>query len=102
MRSGVQGETGEFLLWQAHALGQDDAEAIEKRGLGGIWVSNAAQPYLAVRRGRQDDIVRLDAGDLLEDDARRVAEAGAALPHLQAFPQHEGEEADEDVGLERS
>jgi Tripartite tricarboxylate transporter family receptor len=27
------------------------------------------------------------------------SETGAALPHLQALPQHEGEEAHEDVGL---
>jgi hypothetical protein len=28
------------------------------------------------------------------------AETGALLPHLQAFPQHESEEAHEDVGLD--
>src|SRR6516162_9830343 len=77
-----------------------DRLGIEKRGLGGIWMSNAAHAYLAVRRGRQDDVVGLDAGELLENGTRRVAEAGAALPHLQAFPQHEGEEADEDVRLD--
>ena len=31
--------------------------------------------------------------------ARRVSETGALLPHLEALPQHEGEEAHEDVGL---
>ena len=32
--------------------------------------------------------------------ARRVSEAGAALPHLEALPQDEGEKADEDVSLD--
>src|ERR1700722_18680156 len=84
----------------AHALGQDDAEAIKKRGLGVVGVSDTSQTDLAVRCGRQDDVVRLDAGKLFEDRARRVSEAGALLPHLQALPQHKGEEADEDVGLD--
>jgi hypothetical protein len=42
----------------------------------------------------------LDAGKLFEDRARRVAEARALLPHLEALPEHEGEEANEDVGLD--
>ena len=36
---------------------------------------------------------------LFEDGARRISQPGAALPHLEALPQHEGKEADEDVGL---
>src|SRR5271166_3757696 len=47
----------------------------------------------------QHHVVRLDARQFLEDGARRVAETGTALPHLQTLPQHEGEEADEDVSL---
>ena len=85
---------------EAHALGQHDAEAIEKRGLGGVGLGDATQADLAVCCGRQDDVVGLDAGKLFEDGARRVAEARARLPHLEALPQHEGEEADEDVGLD--
>jgi hypothetical protein len=42
----------------------------------------------------------LDAGELFEHGFGRVAEAGALLPHFQAFPQYEGEKADEDVGLD--
>ncbi len=53
-----------------------------------------------MRRGRQDDIVGLGARKLFEDRARRVAEARALLPHLKALPEHEGEEANEDVGLD--
>ncbi len=37
---------------------------------------------------------------LFEDRSRRVSETEALLPHLEALPQHEGEEADEDVGLD--
>ena len=44
--------------------------------------------------------MRLDAGKLFEDGPRRVAEARALLPHLEALPEHEGEEANEDVGLD--
>ena len=85
-----------------HALGQTEAEAIEQRGLSGIGLSDAAQADLAVGCGRQDDVVRLDAGELVEHGAREVAQAGALLPHLEALPQHEGEEADQDVSLHAS
>ena len=40
----------------------------------------------------------LYAREFFEDGARRVSEAGAALPHLETLPQHEGKETDEDVG----
>jgi hypothetical protein len=49
---------------------------------------------------RQDDVVGLNAGELFQDRARGVSEAGAALPHLQALPQNEGEEANQDVSLD--
>jgi hypothetical protein len=39
------------------------------------------------------------ARQFLENGARRVTKTGALLPHLQALPQYEGKEADEDVGL---
>src|SRR5258708_39559346 len=48
---------------------------------------------------RQDDVVRLNAREFFEDRARGVSETGAALPHLEALPQDEGEKADEDVSL---
>ena len=44
--------------------------------------------------------MRLYPRKLFEDGTRRVAEAGALLPHLQTFPQHEGEEANENVSLD--
>jgi hypothetical protein len=71
----------------AHALGQDDSEAIEQRGLSGVRLSKAAQPDLAVGCCEQDDVVGLDAGEFLEHAARRAAQAGALLPLLQALPQ---------------
>lgn len=52
-----------------------------------------------MRCGGQDDVVRLDADEFVEHGARGVAEARALLPHLETLPQHEGEEADQDVGL---
>ena len=86
-------------MGKPHALGQDEAEAIEERRLGGVGLSDAAQANLAVGCGRQNDIVRLNPCELFEDRARRVSKACALLPHLEALPQHEGKEADEDMGL---
>jgi hypothetical protein len=54
---------------------------------------------MSVRCSRQHHIVRLDARQLLENGARRVAEAGALLPHLKALPQYEGEKAHHDMSL---
>ena len=45
------------MVLQAHALGQDNAEAIKKRGLGLIGLSDAAQADLAMGYGRQHDVV---------------------------------------------
>ena len=74
------------------------AEAIEERRLGGVGLSDAAQAgILAVRCGRQDHVMRLDARKLFEDRARRISKACAALPHLEALPQHKGKKADEDM-----
>ncbi len=42
----------------------------------------------------------LNVCEFFEDRARRVSEAGAALPHLEALPQHEGQKAYEDVSLD--
>jgi hypothetical protein len=100
LRSGSEHEGRQFLLGKAHALGQDDAEAVEQRRLSRIGLGYASQADLAMRRGRQHDVVRLDPRQLFENGTRRVSKAGALLPHLQAFPQHEGEEANEDVGLD--
>ena len=49
---------------------------------------------------RQDNVVGLNARELFEDGERRVAEAGALLPHLEALPERESEEANEDVSLD--
>jgi len=81
------------VFGKPQAFGQDDAEAVEESGLGGVGLSNAAQADLAVSGGRQDHVMRLDARKLFEDRARRVSKACALLPHLETLPQHEGEEA---------
>src|SRR5260370_2434097 len=52
-----------------------------------------------MRRGRQAGGLGLNAFEFFQDDARRIAETGAALPHLQALPQYEGEKADENMSL---
>ena len=97
--SGADGESGELAVFAAHALGQDDTEAIEECGLGGVGLGDAAQANLAVGCGRDDDVVGLNAGQLLKDGPGRVAETCALLPHLKAFPQHESQEANENVSL---
>ena len=38
-----------------------------------------------MRRGRQNDVVGLDAGKLFEDGPRRVSEARALLPAFSIF-----------------
>ena len=88
------------MFGEAHALWQDDAEAIEECGLGGIGLGDAAQPDLIVGSCRQHDVVRLNSCELFEYRPWGVAKPGALLPHLQALPQHESEEAHEDVGLD--
>ena len=93
-------EAGQFLFRQTHSPGQVEAKAVEERGLRGVGLGDATQSDLAVGCGRQDDVVGLDAGKLFEDGPRRVSEARALLPHLEALPEHEGEEANEDVGLD--
>ena len=97
--SGAASEVRQFAVVEAHALWQHDAEAIEERGLRGIRLGDTAQANLAMRRGRQHDVVGLDARQFFEDGTRRVSEPGALLPHLQTLPHHEGEEAHQDVGL---
>ncbi len=96
-------ESRQILLGEAHSLWQDDAETIEQGGLRRVWLGHAAQANLSVRCGRQDDgqddVLGLNAFEFFQDDARGIAETGAALPHLQAFPQHEGKKADEDMSL---
>jgi hypothetical protein len=92
-------EARQHVLGEAQALGQDDAEAVEESGLGGVWLGHAAQTNLAVRDGWQDDILGLDAREFFQDGARGIAEACTLLPHLEALPQHEGEKADENMRL---
>src|SRR5436309_15434720 len=64
-----------------HALGQDDAQPIEQKRLGVVGLSDAAQADLGVCRGGQDDVVRLDASELIEHGARLVADGqGSTRP----------------------
>lgn len=88
-----------MLLGEAHSLWQDNAETIEQGGLRRVWLGHTAQANLAMRCGRQNDVLGLNAFEFFQDDARRITETCAALPHLQALPQHEGEKADEDMSL---
>ncbi len=86
-------------MFEAHAVWQDDAKAIEECGLCGVWLGDAAQTNRAVHCGRQDHVVRLNVCQFFEDGTRRVSETGTLLPHLKAFPQHVSKEANEDVSL---
>jgi hypothetical protein len=61
--------------------------------LGGIGLGYTAQTNLAARCGRQDDVLGLNPLEFFQDSARGIAETCAALPHLQALPQHEGKKA---------
>ena len=54
---------------------------------------------LAVGGGWQHDIIRLNAREFFEHGSWGISETSAALPHLEALPQHEGEKADEDMSL---
>ena len=92
-------ESWQVLLGEAHSLWQDDTETIEESGLCRVWLGHAAQTNLAMRCGRQNDVLGLNAFEFFQDDARRITETCAALPHLQALPQHEGKKADEDMSL---
>jgi hypothetical protein len=86
-------------LGEAHAFRQDHAEAVQECGLSGVGLGDATQADLAVCRGRQHDIVRLNARKLFKNRARRISEPCTLLPHLKALPQHEGEKANQDMGL---
>ncbi|HMH59793.1 MAG TPA: hypothetical protein VK561_00645, partial [Bradyrhizobium sp.] len=86
-------------LGEAHSLWQDDTETIEESGLCRVWLGHAAQANLTMRCGRQNDVLGLNTFEFFQDDARRITETCAALPHLQALPQHEGKKADEDEQL---
>ena len=72
--SGAASEVRQFAVVEAHALWQHDAEAIEERGLRGIRLGDTAQANLAMRRGRQHDVVGLDARQFFEDGTRRVSD----------------------------
>ena len=50
--SGAECAGRQLVLGKAHALGQDDSEAIEECGLGCVGLTDASQADLAVRRGR--------------------------------------------------
>jgi hypothetical protein len=61
----------QLVVGETHAPGQDDAQAVEKRGLGGIGLRDATQAKLAMCCGRQHDVMRLNAGEL-DDSAANV------------------------------
>ena len=42
----------------------------------------------------------MDARELSEDRARRIAQSSTGLPLLQCLPQRIGQKADQDVGLD--
>jgi hypothetical protein len=67
LSSGDESEVGRFAVVEAHALWHRDAKAIEERGLSGIRLGDAAQADIAVRCGRQHDVVRLDGREFFED-----------------------------------
>ena len=97
--SGADGEGGDLGVGEAHAFGQDDAESFEQRRLSGVGLRHAAQADLAVRGGGQDHVLGLDACEFLEHGARGVTQGAFLLPQLERLPQHEGQEAHQDVGL---
>ena len=68
----------------------DDAEAIGGCLLSVIGLRGATQSHVAHRGGGQNDIVGLDACQVLEDGPRRISETGAPLPHLEGRPRDEG------------
>jgi hypothetical protein len=73
-------ESWQVLLGKAHSLWQNDAETAEQSGLCGVWLGHAPQANLAMRCGRQDDVLGLNAFEFLQDGAWRIAETCAALP----------------------
>ena len=87
------------MFGEADALWQDYAEAVEESGLCSIGLGDATQADMAVGGGWQHDIIRLNAREFFEHGSWRITETRAALPHLEALPQHEGEKADEDMCL---
>src|SRR5437660_1695058 len=84
----------------AQALREIEPEPIEEGGLRGVRAHDAAQTEFAAVLGGEHDVGALDAAELVEDRPWTLPEAGPPLPLLEGFPQHVGQEADEDVGLD--
>lgn len=63
-------ESWQVVLGEAHAFWQDDAETIEESGLRRVWLGHTAQADVAMRCGRQDDVLGLNALEFFQDDAR--------------------------------
>jgi hypothetical protein len=93
------GEVGDGRR-HAEALREVEAEAVEQGGLSGVRAHDAAEAEFTPIRRRQDDVRALNATEFIEDRARTVPESGSTLPLLERLPQHVGEKADEDVGLD--
>jgi hypothetical protein len=78
--SGAEGG-GRIEVGAAHALGQDDAEAVEKGGLGGIGLGDAAQADIAmvgVGKTTSWDWMRASSSSTVRGELPRPA----LLPHL--------------------
>jgi hypothetical protein len=61
---------GQIDVRHAQTFWQHHAESLEQHGLRGIGLRYAAQANFSLGLHRQDDIVRLDAGEFFEHGAR--------------------------------
>jgi hypothetical protein len=73
LRSGAEHAGRQLVLGKAHARGQDDAEAIEKHGLGGVGLADASQADLAVAyaKGYLAPDIGLVVNGKLDDTSRK-------------------------------
>ena len=65
--------------------------------MGNLGLSEAARADVAAGDSGEHDVLRVHVRELFEHGARRVAEAGAALPHLKALAAHEDVKVNEDM-----
>ncbi|MBI5571839.1 MAG: hypothetical protein HY914_17990 [Desulfomonile tiedjei] len=60
---------------------------------------DATQPELRSSSCRENDVGKVEFGDLLEHSARLIAKAGSLAHLAKTLPEDVGKEADHDVGL---
>ena len=79
--------------------GETKAEPVEQDRLIRIRADAAPDSELAWIRfgGRQDDVGAVNAVELFKQSPRAVAQPSADHPLFKCFPEHVGEEADQDV-----